>query len=96
MRARLASSGDHAAAAIIDIILRDEPDHVAIEQDDVGALKTGRVVQIRKSLPALSSTNAYPIVMSCRCDSYLSEETFIYGANRRVVNTRFAPIAMQR
>ncbi len=30
MRAKLASAGDHAAAAIIDIILRDEVGHVAI------------------------------------------------------------------
>ena len=30
MRKKLASAGDHAAAAILDIILRDEVGHVAI------------------------------------------------------------------
>jgi uncharacterized ferritin-like protein (DUF455 family) len=62
VRAKLAQAGDHAAAAILDIILRDEIGHVAVgnrwfawlcERDDLDPIATYAELAIRYKAPQL-------------------------------------------
>jgi uncharacterized ferritin-like protein (DUF455 family) len=62
VRAKLAQAGDHAAAAILDIILRDEIGHVAVgnrwfawlcERDDLDPIATYAELAMRHKAPQL-------------------------------------------
>ena len=62
LRAKLAQAGDHAAAAILDIILRDEEGHVAIGNRWYGYLCGQRALAPVPTYKALALQYAAPVL----------------------------------